>query len=102
MGYLSTAHWSDSTNDVAIRCDSFYACSGAKIKTQYGGNIYCTGYASCSGSKTMNATKNSNIFCEGVHSCYSGTNIYDAKSLLCLGYYSCYSANIYNLAGSVY
>eukprot|EP01084_Bolivina_argentea_P224085 379005_1 len=50
----------------------------------------------------MNATKNSNIFCEGSWSCYSGTNIYDAKNLLCLGYASCESANIYNLAGNVY
>eukprot|EP01084_Bolivina_argentea_P267584 454249_1 len=49
----------------------------------------------------MNATKNSNIFCEGTHSCQY-RNIYNAKNLLCLGHGSCYLANIYNLAGNVY
>eukprot|EP01084_Bolivina_argentea_P003924 7433_1 len=90
----------NSTDDVAIRCDSQAACRNGNIKTEYGGNIYCSGQYGCANSK-INATEHANVFCEGSESCQF-SNIYDAKNILCTGWYGCGHANIYNLAGNVY
>ena len=96
--------------NIAIRCDGDKVCKDVKydIHAIDGGNIYLTGIEAAMNVDRIKSNNNNSlgisadIFCTGIASCKSITEISNGDNLYCMAKASCYNAGLVSNFDNVY